>query len=80
MVPNILIAPLSDKVKGAALYHKPTARIESYGHFQFGKTMEDAGSHHHPPPLPPPFRVPQADTIAVPGGKEAGQEVERPLA
>lgn len=23
MVPNILIAPLSDKVKGTALYHKP---------------------------------------------------------
>lgn len=27
IIPNILIAPLSDKVKGAALYHKPTARM-----------------------------------------------------
>lgn len=50
MVPNILIAPLSDKVKGAALYHKPTARIESYRHFQLGGGQwKTPGAHHHPP-------------------------------
>lgn len=36
------------------------------------------GAHHHP--HPPPLRVPQADTIDVPGGTEAGQKVERLLA
>lgn len=55
------------------------------GSFSSGKQWKTPGnpSPSSPPPAPPPpppRRVPQADTIDIPGGKEGGQEVERPLA
>lgn len=74
MVPNILIAPLSDKVKGAALYHKPTARIESYRHFQLGGGQwKTPGAHHHPP-LPRPLGSRKLAPSMYQVGKKQGRK------
>lgn len=69
MVPNILIVPLRDKVKGTALYHKPYRSDRKPPALSFlGNNGRGLGAQH------PPFRVPQVDAVEAPGGNEAGQQ------
>lgn len=75
MVPNILIAPLSDKVKGTALYHKPYSSNIKLLALSF---LENNGRSPGAQYLP--LRILQADTSNAPGGNDAGQEVKRPPA
>lgn len=73
MVPNILIVPLRDKVKGTALYHKPYRLDRKLPALSFwGNNGRRLGAQH------PRFRVPQADTVKAPGGDEAGQQWRDP--
>lgn len=73
MVPNILIVPLRDKVKGTALYHKPYRSDRKLSALSFlGNNGRGLGAQY------PPFRVPQADNVEAPGGNEAGQQWRDP--